>query len=132
MKDVKKREKVRVRLEMGESNRKIAKALGISETTVRRWKKEFEGEDAPTEQMSQKNAVYKEKFFDDMWKIIRKATTALDAKLDTILAKGAEDNTDVGKLASVISSAYEKQALIKKEATQIIEGSVQVRKFEDL
>lgn len=39
---------------------------------------------------------------------------------------------DVKSLATVLGTLYDKQALANKEATAIVEGSITVKKFEDL
>lgn len=38
---------------------------------------------------------------------------------------------DVGKIATVLGTLYDKQALANKEATAIVEGNITVKKFED-
>ena len=50
---------------------------------------------------------------------------ALYKKLESIKIE------DIGKLAVVLGTIYDKQALANKEATSIIDGSIAVKKFED-
>lgn len=38
---------------------------------------------------------------------------------------------DVGKIATVLGTLYDKQALANKEATAVVEGNITVKKFED-
>ena len=38
---------------------------------------------------------------------------------------------DIGRVSTVLGTLYDKQALANKEATEIVEGSVTLKKFED-
>ena len=134
----------------------IAKVLKIPRTTVKGWlKKRNETVDANAEDVRKKN---KERFVNDAWRSIHAGNAILvrrleravgqedemDRLLDEFLS-GTEELTDeqrrdllrkfnalkvedIGKIAVTLGTLYDKQALIAKEATDIIGLE---RRFED-
>lgn len=136
----------------------VAKAVGIPRSTLKGWlaKRESEEPDAG-EAERQRN---KERFVTDAWKSIHAGQALLIRRLERALqhedtldrmmdefTSGAEQLNadqlkamirkfedlkimDIGKLAVVLGTMYDKQALIAKEATARVE--VAEVKFEDL
>ncbi len=134
----------------------IAKELGVPRTTVKGWvSKRREEPHTDAEEIRRKN---KERFVNDAWRsihagngiLIRRLERALrreedlDRLLEEFLAGTVEltaEQTrellkrfsaikveDIGKIAVTLGTLYDKQALIAKEATGIIELE---RRFED-
>lgn len=125
----------------------VAKQMGIAESTVRDWvNKKSDDED-----YIKLRAEKKQKFVEDAWRIIEKANTLLEKRIDTALSKQEELETLLAKmrgeanykklaenisamkienlsnLTTTIGTLYDKQALCNKEETQI----VGTRKLED-
>ena len=145
-------------LAAGNSVSCVAKELGVPRTTVKGWvDRQTEEEKLTREEIHQKN---KERFADDAWRtihagnelLIRRFERAVNSEreLDRLLEdflSCSEDLTaeqtkalvkqlgelkllDVGKVAVVLGTLYDKQALIAKEATARLE--LNDVKFEDI
>lgn len=150
------KEKAYALADCGNTITAIAKSLKVPRTTVKGWlKRRNETADANSEEARKKN---KERFVNDAWRsihagngiLVRRLERALgqedemDRLLDEFLS-GAKDLSDeqrrellrkfnalkvedIGKIAVTLGTLYDKQALIAKEATGIIEVD---RRFED-
>ena len=145
-------------LETGESVSAVARTLGVPRTTLKGWlDRRSEAEEADMEALHRRN---KERFASDAWRTIHAGSTLLvhrferalrnEAELDRLLSellRGTEELSaeqtralvkqfqelklmDVGKIAVVLGTLYDKQALIAKEAMARVELT-DVR-FEDL
>lgn len=145
-------------LTAGNSISAVAKELGIPRTTIKGWvDRQTDTERLSREEIHKKN---KERFADDAWKTIHagnellcrrferavRSERELDHLLDELL-RGSEALSaeqvkdlikkfgelkllDVGKVAVVLGTLYDKQALIAKEATSCVE--LADVKFEDI
>lgn len=150
------KEKVRALLSVNNNATLVAEELDLPESTVRTWRKEFEKDDSFDELRRKK----KEQFISDAWELIDVSKSILEKRLrraneaeeelDLMMEELAKADSitdsqrralykklesikieDIGKLAVVLGTIYDKQALANKEATSIIDGSIAVKKFED-
>ena len=150
------KEKVRALLSVNNNATLVAEELDLPESTVRTWRKEFEKDDSFDELRRKK----KEQFISDAWGLIDVSKSILEKRLrraneaeeelDLMMEELAKADSitdsqrralykklesikieDIGKLAVVLGTIYDKQALANKEATSIIDGSIAVKKFED-
>lgn len=140
----------------GNSMSAISKELGVPRTTIKGWlnRKEITP-DIDRDAVRQRN---KERFVDDAWRSIHAGNAILNRRLERALNQekemdhlledfltGAGELTqeqrrellkrfsalkveDIGKIAITLGTLYDKQALIAKEATGIIELE---KRFED-
>ena len=131
-----------------------SRQTGIPISTIRDWAKE-------NDEFAKYRANKKQEFIDKSWEIINKAQKLIDSRvvraieydellnkqielikqdkklsdidkvsaIELLLQKKAENTKD---MAVVLGTLYDKQALANKEATAIVEGSIGVKKFEDL
>lgn len=135
----------------------VARELGVPRSTVKGWlEAQSDSEKERREKLRREN---KDQFVDDAWKTIHKGNQILmrrferaadsEAEIDRLLEEfmGCGDLTlehtkalrkqfeelklmDVGKIAVVLGTLYDKQALIAKEATARVE-MVEELTFED-
>lgn len=110
--------------------------------------------------MKKKRQAQKDRFVERAWETIENAQMLLsrrveralrkeddfDVLMDMILDADVDDGRkkaavlklakmrcdDIGKLASVIGTMYDKQALVMKDPTAIVDGDLSVKKFEEL
>lgn len=133
----------------------VARQLGRPWSTIKDWKKEFERDDSFVELRDER----KKRFVNDAWDLIdmsrkiiaRRLERALDGEdvLDELCDEIMQDVTpekrkairdkftalkieNVKDIAVVLGTIYDKQALANKEPTNILDGEVSVKKFEDL
>lgn len=150
------KERARALLTVNNNVALVAKELGIPEGTIRTWHQGFRENDDFKELRQKK----KEQFVDDAWRLIDISKNILEKRLkranesedelDLMMNELGErgDMTekerrklqtkleslkieDISKLAVVLGTIYDKQALASKEATSIVEGNIAVKKFED-
>ena len=80
-------------------------------------------------------AVEQEEEIDSLMKLVdgtAKEVGLSDAGKRALLNNVAQLRCDdLGKLATVLGTLYDKQALAMKEATEIVEGEIKLKKFED-
>lgn len=110
--------------------------------------------------LAELSAEYKKNFVNRSWDIINKAQQVLERRMERVIeheaeideligevmsdsdVKGKERDAliakmraikvdDVSKIAVVLGTLYDKQALANKEPTEVVEGNLQVKKFED-
>lgn len=145
-------------LAAGNSYSAVAKALGVPRTTLKGWVDRMS--DAQKQDQEERHRQNKERFANDAWRTIHAGNELLvrrferaarsEAELDRLLEElmtcseqlSAEQARallkrfqelklmDVGKVAVVLGTLYDKQALIAKEATARVE--VTDVKFEDI
>ena len=133
----------------------VARQLGRPWSTIKDWKKEFERDNSFVKLREER----KKKFVNDAWDLIdmsrriiaRRLERALDGEdvLDELCDEIMQDVTpekrkairdkftalkieNVKDIAVVLGTIYDKQALANKEPTNILDGEVSVKKFEDL
>jgi hypothetical protein len=107
----------------------ISRHLKVPRSTITGWKHEFDRECESNDALAKLRNLKKQEFVVRAWQAVNLAQTLLEKAL-----KHAEDgkkDIDVDKLIRVIGTLYDKQALANKEATEIVEGSAVIRKFED-
>ena len=152
------RERAFAQLAAGNSCSAVAKELGVPRTTVKGWvDRQTDTEKQSREELHRRN---KERFADDAWRTIHAGNELLirrferaarsEAEMDRLLEEFltcSEDLTaeqmrallkqfqelklmDVGRVAVVLGTLYDKQALIAKEATARVE--LTDVKFEDI
>lgn len=150
------KEKAYALADSGRSICGIARDLAVPRSTVKGWLSQREAtEDPEREEIRRKN---KEQFVRDAWRSIHAGNKILtrrleraaerEEELDGLLRAFSEEGAsfsseqmrelmrqfsaikveDIGKLAVTLGTLYDKQALIAKEVTEIIEVE---RKFED-
>ena len=152
------RERAFVLMAAGESCSAVARALGVPRTTVKGWQENQSA--AEKEDREELHRRHKERFARDAWQTIHFGNEILtrrferaarneremDRLLESFLASseelGAEQMKallkkfgelqlmDVGKVAVVMGTLYDKQALITKEATAAV--ALTELKFEEL
>lgn len=137
----------------------VSKQLGLPYTTVKSWEKGLEKKDDNFVELRNKKkeefvkdswkiinlaktllerrlarAITSE---DDLDELVAEITELdykelTDSQRKGLYAKVAAIKVeDVGKIATVLGTLYDKQALANKEATAIVEGNITVKKFED-
>lgn len=80
-------------------------------------------------------AVEQEASIDDLMRLVD--SSARETGLSEAGKKALLNNVaqlrcdDLGKIATVLGTLYDKQALAMKEATEIVEGEIKLKKFED-
>lgn len=151
------KEKARALLSVNNSTSFVARELGLPESTIRTWKKQFEAEEGE-DSFANLRQKKKEEFVKQAWVDIDLASSILhrrleravndEGKLDELLASvvldpqiSLEDKKafiaqissiklmDIGKVCTAMGLLYDKQALAVKDATSVVEGSM---KFEDM
>lgn len=135
----------------------VARELSIGYTTIYGWVKDLE--DAPN--FEEIRGLKRQEFIENAWECVGKAQKLLYKRLERAIndekiidelievAKNDEDLDlierrallsklavikleDVAKLATVIGTMYDKQALASNEPTSIQGGEVTIKRFEDL
>lgn len=122
------KEKAYALLGAGNSYSFVSRKLGIPESTLRGWKGQ-ESNAENEENLVKLRAKKKEEFATRAWQAINLAQTLLERSLKRAVDENKE--IDLGKLVTIIGTLYDKQALANKEATEIVDGEIGVRKFED-
>ena len=110
----------------------VAKETGISQSTLYNWEQErlADVESGRSEKYQSLREKAKEEFIDRAWRIIGKSSVLIEERLDK--AKTGEEKIDVKSLSTVLGTIYDKQALATGDPTNIVDGEVEITKFEDL
>lgn len=141
----------------GKTISNVARELSIGYTTVYGWVKDLEN----CPDFEELRKIKRQEFIENAWDCVGKAQMLLGKRLTRAIndeeiidelietAKNDEDLDlierkallsklstikleDVGKLATVIGTMYDKQALASNEPTNIQGGEVTIKRFEDL
>lgn len=141
----------------------ISRRLGVPESTLRGWKKAYDERTEQDDDLAKLRAKKKERFARKAWRSIELSMTLLERRLERAVEQEAELDRllqeangedavrserarkeilgklsvlrceDMGKLATVLGTLYDKQALIAKEETEIVGGEVRLlKRFEEL
>ena len=105
----------------------VSRQLNIPVSTLESWKKEALTKD---DEFARVRSEKKKEFIQTAWRIIEKGSKILEKKMteaDTDLEKA-----DMRAISTVLGTIYDKQALASAEPTQIVEGKVEMIRFEDL
>lgn len=153
-------EKARALLSVNNSVDEVARKLQLPYSTVSTWRKKFEKDEDEEQNLVNLRQKKKEEFIEAAWRTIGNGQRLLERRteralkeedtLDAILEEArrcmVEEGgiskavlirlsmirlDDIGKLSTMIGTLYDKQALAAREPTEILDGKVAFRKFED-
>lgn len=144
------KEKAFALLACNNSVAEVARALKLPYTTVKTWKYKYL---AKSEELAQRakngdtddtdndeldlaklRQQEKEKLVRNAWRIIGKSQQLIERRIDKALDNPNDPECEMGvrELSTVLGTLYDKQALACKDATEVVEGTVAMRRFEDL
>lgn len=138
----------------GKGKAEVARELKLPYNTVYEWVKTYE--ESP--EFEEFREIKRKEFINSAWKCVATAQTILQRKLDRAIEEeekldellsmldtddeidrkfilnriAAIKLDDIGKLATVIGTMYDKQALASNQPTTIHGGEVEIKRFEDL
>ena len=121
------KEKAMAMIATNNNLREVSRQLNIPLSTLETWKKEAL---TSGDEFARVRDEKKREFIQTAWRIIEKGSKILDRKLteaDEDLSKA-----DMRAISTVLGTIYDKQALASAEPTQIVEGKVEMIRFEDL
>lgn len=112
----------------------VAEQMGLPRSTVQNWQRDYNNNAVKNgeEDLAKLRLKRKEEFVEDSWRLIRKCQKLLEKKIDRADADEEKDKTEISKISTVLGTLYDKQALANKEATQIIDGQISMKRFEDM
>ena len=155
------KEQARALLSVNDNLSEVAKCLGLPESTVRSWKKKFDaenGSDNLAKLREKKKQQFVKSAWKTIGKLNRLIDSRVDRALkqeellDILLCEverlSKEEFTeadrrslrakisaikveDLSKLSTVLGTLYDKQALACRDATEVVEGQIDFKRFED-
>ena len=125
--DEKIKQEVLAHLAVNNNVNEVAREMKLSWSTVDKIRREAEGD---CETLKKLREQKKQEFIQSAWRIIEKSSRLIEKKL-TAADEGVE-KIDAKTLSTVLGTIYDKQALASAEPTQIVEGKVEMIRFEDL
>ena len=144
------RERAFALLTCNNSVAEVARALNLPYSTVKTWHKDFliksaelaekekngetDGRNSNELDLVKLRQQEKEKLVRNAWRIIGKSQTLIERRIDKALNNPDNPECEMGvrELSTVLGTLYDKQALACKDATEVVEGSVVLTRFEDL
>lgn len=102
----------------------VARELGIPTSTIQNWEIEAAKDEEKNTKLVEIREKKRQEFIDLAWQGIEEGTKQLVELINSGELKPGELNTIVGTL-------FDKRALANKEPTQIVDGELSIKKFED-
>ena len=124
----------------------VARSLNLPYSTVKTWKDKYL---AKSEELAQKKEngeqsdeldlvklrqQEKEKLIRNAWRIIGKSQTLIERRIDKALDNPDTPECEMGvrELSTVLGTLYDKASLAAREPTEIVEGELAMKRFEEL
>lgn len=122
-------EEARALLASGVGVNEVARRLNMSKAGVSGLKKKFE-EDPNFEQLRTQK---QREFINLAWEAAEKGIRILNKKLERILSDDeVAASTDMREISTSVGTMIDKARLASGEATQIVDGKIDIIRFEDL
>lgn len=140
------REKAFALLACNNSVAEVARTLKLPYSTVKTWKYNYlarseelarqatEDERSEELDLAKLRRVEKERLIRNAWRIIGKSQKLIERRIDKALDNPNIPECEIGvrELSTVMGTLYDKASLAAREPTEIIEGEVAVKRFEEL
>lgn len=121
-------EKVRALLASGVGVNEVARQVGMSSAGVSGLKKRLEQDKS----FEQERADKKQEFIELAWQAAAKGIRIVNAKLDDIeKSQELAAKTDMREISTAVGTMIDKARLAAGESTQIVDGKVELLRFED-
>lgn len=128
----------------------VSKALNLPYSTIKTWKSKYLAKGAELAEKAKNGTAdsadegeldlaklrqqEKDKLVRNAWRIIGKSQRLIERRIDKALNNPDNPDCEMGvrELSTVLGTLYDKQALACKDATEVVEGTVALTRFEDL
>lgn len=126
------RQEAIARMRVDNNISRIAREMGIPQANLFRWHAELREEDEKGNELIKIDEERKRIFRERAWEVIMTGVEILNDKVQQDVASGDKSKIDYREISTVVGTLYDKQALAANEPTNVVGGSVEVKKFEDL